>query len=77
MLFTVPEVADLLRASVHTVRRMVREGELEAIKVGSGYRIKADALSGIVDVDAIRAKLKELEAEAVTASVSTEADDLV
>jgi excisionase family DNA binding protein len=36
---TPQEVSDLLRVSVYTVRRWIKEGELPAYKVGRGWRI--------------------------------------
>ena len=37
---TPQEVSDLLRVSVQTVRRWIKEGELPAYKVGRGWRIR-------------------------------------
>jgi excisionase family DNA binding protein len=36
---TPQEVSDLLRVSVYTVRRWIKEGTLPAYKVGRGWRI--------------------------------------
>jgi excisionase family DNA binding protein len=36
---TPQEVSHLLRVSVYTVRRWIKEGELPAYKVGRGWRI--------------------------------------
>lgn len=36
---TPQEVAHLLRVSVYTVRRWIKEGQLPAYKVGRGWRI--------------------------------------
>jgi excisionase family DNA binding protein len=36
---TPQEVSDLLRVSVYTVRRWIKEGHLPAYKVGRGWRI--------------------------------------
>ena len=38
-LFTVTEVASVMRVSNMTVYRMIRSGELPALRVGKGYRI--------------------------------------
>ena len=38
-LFTVAEVASVMRVSNMTVYRMIRSGELPALRVGKGYRI--------------------------------------
>jgi excisionase family DNA binding protein len=45
-LLTVNEVADLLRVSRMTVYRLIKEGELKALRVGRNYRLRED------DVDA-------------------------
>ena len=39
---TVNEVADLLRVSRMTVYRMIKEGEMAAVRVGRGYRLRED-----------------------------------
>lgn len=43
---TPQEVSDLLRVSVYTVRRWIKEGNLPAYKVGRGWRIKESDLNG-------------------------------
>jgi len=42
---TPQEVSDLLRVSVYTVRRWIKEGDLPAYKVGRGWRIEEDDLN--------------------------------
>jgi excisionase family DNA binding protein len=37
---TPQEVSDLLRVSVYTVRRWIKEGHLPAYKIGRGWRIR-------------------------------------
>ena len=37
---TPQEVSDLLRVSVQSVRRWIKEGDLPAYKVGRGWRIR-------------------------------------
>jgi excisionase family DNA binding protein len=39
---TVAEVADMLRVSSMTVYRLIKGGELRAIRVGKSYRIAED-----------------------------------
>lgn len=39
-LLTVAEVADLLRVSKMTVYRLIKSGDLAAIRVGKNYRIR-------------------------------------
>jgi excisionase family DNA binding protein len=41
-LLTVNEVADLLRVSRMTVYRMIKDGEMPAVRVGRGYRLRED-----------------------------------
>lgn len=45
-LLTAGEVADLLRVSTMTVYRLIRAGELPAVRVGRSYRVRQ------VDLDA-------------------------
>lgn len=42
--YTVQEVADLLRVDHNTIRRRISAGELEAIRVGDTFRIPETAL---------------------------------
>lgn len=42
--YTIEEVAKILRVSEATIRRLVRNGELEGFYVGSQLRVTADAL---------------------------------
>ncbi len=46
---TPQEVSDLLRVSVFTVRRWIKEGHLPAYKVGRGWRISEMDLHGWLD----------------------------
>lgn len=55
-LLTVAEVADALRVSNMTVYRLIKAGELPALRVGRNYRIRSTDLerfvaSGSVAVD--------------------------
>jgi excisionase family DNA binding protein len=42
--FTPQEVSELLRVSVYTVRRWIRQGDLPAYKVGRSWRVSASAI---------------------------------
>jgi excisionase family DNA binding protein len=42
---TPQEVSSLLRVSVYTIRRWIKEGTLPAFKVGRGWRIHEDDLN--------------------------------
>jgi excisionase family DNA binding protein len=41
---TPQEVSEILRVSVYTVRRWIKEGDLPAYKVGRGWRISGAAM---------------------------------
>jgi excisionase family DNA binding protein len=41
---TVAEVADTLRVSTMTVYRLIKSGELKAVRVGKSYRLTEDDL---------------------------------
>lgn len=41
-LLTVEEVADYLRLSNLTVRRMIERGEIPAVRIGKGIRIREE-----------------------------------
>jgi len=41
-LLTVSEVADLLRVSRMTVYRLIKEGQMSALRVGRSYRLRED-----------------------------------
>lgn len=49
---TVAEVADLMRVSSMTVYRMVRSGDLPAVRFGRSYRIPESAVEAAVEVPA-------------------------
>jgi excisionase family DNA binding protein len=48
-LLTAAEVADQLRVSTMTVYRLIRRGELLAVRVGRNYRVRADDLAAYLD----------------------------
>lgn len=47
---TVQEVADLMRVSSMTVYRMVRAGDLPAVRFGRSYRIPESAVEAAVEL---------------------------
>ena len=47
-IYTVKEVAEILRVTAKTVRIMCADGELEAFKVRDEWRIKQSALEAIM-----------------------------
>ncbi len=48
-LLTVAEVADLLRVSTMTVYRLIRSGDLAAVRVGRAYRVAEAALDDYLE----------------------------
>lgn len=46
--YTVQEVADLLKLHWQSVLTYIKNGELEAVKLGKGYRISQKALDGFI-----------------------------
>jgi excisionase family DNA binding protein len=48
-LLTVREVADVMRVSNMTVYRLIKAGELLAVRVGRSYRIWADEVSAYLE----------------------------
>jgi excisionase family DNA binding protein len=43
-LLTAAEVADQLRVSTMTIYRLIRRGELPAVRIGRNYRVRAEDL---------------------------------
>ena len=50
-LYTIAEVADLMRVSKMTVYRMVHSGDLPAIRVGKSYRVPVSAIQQILAME--------------------------
>jgi excisionase family DNA binding protein len=53
-LLTVAEVAEMLRVSTMTVYRLIRTGELPAVRVGRSYRVKKTDLERYLDEQMVR-----------------------
>ena len=53
-LLTVREVADTMRVSNMTVYRLIRAGELSAIRVGKHFRIREGELSEYLESQTVR-----------------------
>jgi excisionase family DNA binding protein len=52
-LLTVSEVADLFRVSSMTVYRLIRNGELPAVRVGRSYRVREDDLQAYLEAQVV------------------------
>ena len=46
---TVAEVAQLMRVSTMTVYRLIKAGDLPAVRVGKSYRIRETDINGYLD----------------------------
>lgn len=53
---TVQEVAELLRLSVLTIYKYIKEGNLEAIEFGGHYRVGQDALQRFIHFHKVEVK---------------------
>jgi excisionase family DNA binding protein len=63
-LLTAAEVADQLRVSTMTIYRLIRRGELPAVRVGRNYRVRRSDLEAYLDgqvVDPVSLDLRALE----------------
>jgi excisionase family DNA binding protein len=63
-LLTAAEVADQLRVSTMTIYRLIRRGELPAVRVGRNYRVREADLEAYLDgqvVDPASVDLEGLE----------------
>ena len=55
LLLTVAEVAEVLRVSNMTVYRLIKAGELPALRVGKNYRIRERDLEDYLATGSVRA----------------------
>lgn len=60
-LLTANEVAEQLRVSTMTVYRLVRRGELPAVRVGRNYRIRQHDLAAYLDGQVVDPASMELD----------------
>lgn len=56
--YTVPEVAELLKTSVRTVQRWVRDGRLPSLKIGGLRRVTGAAVKQLLAQTEVRASAK-------------------
>jgi excisionase family DNA binding protein len=52
-LLTVAEVASVMRVSRMTVYRLIRRGQLKAIRVGRNYRVRENDLDEYLEAQAV------------------------
>lgn len=52
-LLTAGEVADQLRVSTMTIYRLIRRGELPAVRVGRNYRVRSRDLEAFLDAQVV------------------------
>lgn len=60
-LLTAAEVADQLRVSTMTVYRLIRRGELPAVRVGRNYRVRARDLETYLESQVVDPASVDLE----------------
>jgi excisionase family DNA binding protein len=56
-LLTVREVADTMRVSTMTVYRLIRDGEMPAIRVGKHFRLRTDDVAAYLESRTVNAGL--------------------
>jgi excisionase family DNA binding protein len=55
-LLTVDEVAELMRVSRMTVYRLIRKGQLQAVRVGRNYRVRSQDLNAYLEAQAVNGR---------------------
>lgn len=60
-LLTAAEVAEQLRVSTMTIYRLIRRGELPAVRVGRNYRVRASDLESYLASQVVDPASVELE----------------
>jgi len=60
-LLTAGEVADQLRVSTMTIYRLIRRGELPAVRVGRNYRVRASDLDTYLEAQVVDPATVDLE----------------
>jgi excisionase family DNA binding protein len=60
-LLTANEVADQLRVSTMTVYRLIRRGELPAVRVGRNYRVRAVELEAYLQAQVVDPSTVDLD----------------
>jgi excisionase family DNA binding protein len=60
-LLTVQEVAIILKLSVLTIYKYIREHQLEAVEFGGHYRIKKSSLERFIENHIVKAETEDYE----------------
>lgn len=47
-IYTLKEVEDILKVTQRTLYRYIKEGKLQAVKVGKGWRVSHEALQAFI-----------------------------
>lgn len=58
--YTVEEVATIFRLPAAAIRRLIRQGELPAIRLGRTYRVPRHVVDQFIDVPAVSYGLEDL-----------------
>lgn len=58
-LLTVSEVASVMRVSNMTVYRLIKRGDLAAVRVGHGYRIRQNEVERYLGERSVRVQIEE------------------
>jgi len=58
--YTVEEVATIFRLPAAAIRRLIRRGELPAIRLGRTYRVPRHVIDHYIDVPAVSYRLDDL-----------------
>lgn len=61
MLLTAAEVADQLRVSTMTIYRLIRNGELPAVRVGRNYRVRTSDLDAYLQSQVVDPATMDLD----------------
>jgi excisionase family DNA binding protein len=61
VLLTAGEVADRLRVSTMTVYRLIRRGELPAVRVGRNYRVRESDLDAYLEAQVVDPRTMSLD----------------
>ncbi len=72
----VEEVAELIQIHPKTVRRYIREGKLQATKVGKAWRIPDDALHSFVEEEENSQKTKKRKRITVSTVIDIDVEDM-